>query len=321
MAFSTPDRAWPATQALHSRPRPSGGGIGALEPLVSIGIPTYNRARSLRRSIESALRQDFPNLEILISDNASTDETAEVCQSYCAQDRRIRYTRQSRNRGPTENFSEVLKGATGTFFMWLGDDDWIDVAYVRTCVRHMLADPSLALISGVPRYYRDGELAGDGKVLCLLHDDWRRRVISYYMGVSDNGIFYGLMRTEDIRKITLQNTLGGDWLLMASVACLGKARMVSDVAVHRQLGGATASYQHLATSLGLRASQARFPMLSVASSALIDIVATGDVYERRSRLARLVVGCVAFVVIATKPAVFHLQQAARRMKQLFTGRS
>src|SRR4029078_4573899 len=129
--------SWDA--GLVEQPRRLGAGsmrnrMDHTQPLVSIGIPTYNRGSLLHRSIDSALNQDFENIEIVISDNASTDETPQVCLSYAAKDRRIKYIRQTTNLGPTTNFNEVLKHASGVFFMWLGDDDWIDTSYVRTCV-------------------------------------------------------------------------------------------------------------------------------------------------------------------------------------------
>jgi glycosyltransferase involved in cell wall biosynthesis len=279
------------------------------QPLVSIGIPTYNRALLLGRSIESALNQDFSNLEIIVSDNASTDDTARICAMYCDRDARVRYVRQAVNTGPTANFCDVLDRASGTFFMWLGDDDWIDPSYVSTCVRQLLGDRLLALTSGAPRYYRNGEPVSDGQIFSLLQASWSRRVLSYFCQVTDNGIFYGLMRTEDIRNIPLQNTMGGDWLLIASVVSIGKARMLPDVSVHREMGGATASYQQLAASLGLKPEQTRLPMLSIASSAWADIVRKGLAYKNRPALARIVVGCAAFCVIAMKPALFHLRRS------------
>ncbi len=159
--------------------------MSQLPPLVSIGIPTYNRASWLRRSIESALNQDFSDLELIISDNASTDNTQDVCEGCRARDARVKYVRQQSNKGATANFREVLERASGTFFMWLGDDDWLDTNYVSTCVRHMLNDRSLFLTCGVPRYYRGGEPAGEGDIFCLMQDRWFRRLLSYYCRVTD----------------------------------------------------------------------------------------------------------------------------------------
>jgi glycosyltransferase involved in cell wall biosynthesis len=83
--------------------------------LVSIGIPTYNRAELLKRAIESALNQDYKNIEVIISDNASTDDTESICQFYCNQDARLKYVRHSQNRGPGANFSE--KGIWSVFYV------------------------------------------------------------------------------------------------------------------------------------------------------------------------------------------------------------
>jgi len=91
-------------------------------PRFTIGIPTYNRADFLRRSLECAVSQTCPDLEIIVSDNASTDGTAEVVRSFGD---RVRYHRNPTNLGATANFEKVLELASGDFFSWLQDDDLI----------------------------------------------------------------------------------------------------------------------------------------------------------------------------------------------------
>jgi len=290
------------------------------QPLVSIGIPTYNRAALLKRSIESALNQDYKNIEVIVSDNASTDETESVCRFYCDKDTRLKYVRHSKNRGPSANFSDVLKNASGQFFMWLGDDDWIDAAYVTSCVQQLIRDRTMSLISGAPKYYRNGQRVGDGKVFCLLHDAWWYRVISYYGQVTDNGMFYGLMRTAQIRKIKMPNTMGGDWLMIANIVYTGKAKVIPEISVHRELGGATASYRHIAATFGISKIQAMFPMSSIAISAWTDIVKNGAVYKVRPILGRLVVGCAVFVVIMAKRPLRYLRAAKKRIRKFSLSR-
>ena len=68
-------------------------------PYVSIGMPVYNGGRFLERAIETTLAQDFDDLELVISDNGSTDATEEICRSYVATDPRVRYHRLPENRG------------------------------------------------------------------------------------------------------------------------------------------------------------------------------------------------------------------------------
>lgn len=287
------------------------------QPLVSIGIPTYNRASLLKRSIESALNQDYKNIEILISDNASTDETESVCLFYSDKDTRLKYYRQPKNRGPAENFTEVLERSSGLFFMWLGDDDWIDVAYVSSCVQQLIQDPTMSLISGAPEYYRNGQKVGDGKVFCLLQDAWWQRVIAYYVQVTDNGMFYGLMRKAQIRQVKMPSTMGGDWLMIANIVSMGKAKVISEISVHRELGGATASYQQIVRSLGLSKIHATFPMWSIAISAWLDIVSKGVAFKSKSLMARFAIGFVVFFeMIMLRPGTGYWYRALRLIKKI-----
>ena len=78
-------------------------------PKVSIGLPVYNGGEFIRAAIESILAQTFPDFELNISDNASTDETEAICRDYAAQDQRIRYVRQSTNLGAGANFKFVFE--------------------------------------------------------------------------------------------------------------------------------------------------------------------------------------------------------------------
>jgi Glycosyl transferase family 2 len=280
-------------------------------PLVSIGIPTYNRAALLKRAIESALNQDYVNIEVIVSDNASTDDTESICRSYSEKDARLKYIRQSSNRGPVANFAEVLKNASGQFFMWLGDDDWIDLTYVSTCVQQLMSDPTMALVSGAPQYYRNGQKTHEGKIFSLLQDKWWQRVIVYYNNVTDNGMFYGVMHTAHIQKIKIPTVMGGDWLLLANIVSLGKAKVIPETSVHRELGGATMSYQKIASGLGLPKMHAMFPMISIASSAWLDIVVKGVAIKSRPVFVRLMVGAIVFLVIMSKNKIVYFVTVAR----------
>jgi glycosyltransferase involved in cell wall biosynthesis len=264
---------------------------------VSIGIPTYNRASMLKRSIESALNQDYENVEVVVSDNASTDQTESICSYYCDMDSRLKYFRQSKNRGALDNFSEVLKHSSGQFFMWLGDDDWVDKGYVSAGVQQLVDDPAMSLVSGTSQYYRNGKKSYAGKTFDLLSTSWWKRIIAYYAQVADNGMFYGVMRTTQIRQIEIPRTMGGDWVMIAGLVSIGKAKVIPGVTVHRELGGATGSYRKIADSLGLSNFQAIFPMLSIASSAWVDIMAKGDVYKSRPVLSRFLVAGIVFFLI------------------------
>src|ERR1041384_4442556 len=89
----------------------------AAPPLVSIGIPTYNRAQKADRAIRSALLQTYEAIEVVVSDNASTDGTEDICRQLVRDNPRMRYTRQATNRGARANFDIVRDISRGEFFM------------------------------------------------------------------------------------------------------------------------------------------------------------------------------------------------------------
>ena len=91
-------------------------------PKVTIGIPVFNGDQFLRKSIESIINQSYQDIEIIISDNCSTDNTEKICKTYAFNDKRIRYIKQSVNLGIFGNLEFVLSKAVGRYFMWSAAD-------------------------------------------------------------------------------------------------------------------------------------------------------------------------------------------------------
>ena len=92
-------------------------------PKISIGMPIYNGASYIDQAINSVLNQTFKDFELIISDNASTDNTENICKKYLSLDNRIHYLRQKKNIGGINNFKFVLDSSVGKYFMWLAADD------------------------------------------------------------------------------------------------------------------------------------------------------------------------------------------------------
>jgi glycosyltransferase involved in cell wall biosynthesis len=109
-------------------------------PLVSIGLPVFNGEDFLRRALDTLLAQTFVNFELIISDNASTDKTEEICKEYAARDSRIRYIRQASNLGGLENFNFVLREAHSRYFMWAAVDDQWDPLFIQSLLRRLEND-------------------------------------------------------------------------------------------------------------------------------------------------------------------------------------
>jgi len=103
-------------------------------PRLSVGLPVYNGESYLAESLEALLGQTYENFELIISDNASTDRTADICHRYEKQDSRIRYVRQPRNIGGAPNHNYVVQQARGELFKWASHDDLYARDLLKCCV-------------------------------------------------------------------------------------------------------------------------------------------------------------------------------------------
>lgn len=117
-------------------------------PLVSIGMPLYNESRFIKASLESILAQDYPNLEIIISDNASTDETVNICKALISDRTNIFVNQFDKNLGATENSIYVLHQAKGKYFMWASGHDLWSPNLIRESVTLLENNPTAVIAFG-----------------------------------------------------------------------------------------------------------------------------------------------------------------------------
>jgi glycosyltransferase involved in cell wall biosynthesis len=134
-------------------------------PRITIGVPTYNREKLLLDCLTNISQQTYGDYIVLISDNASTDRTAEIVKDFASKDHRFRYIRQETNIGPLLNFNAVLKAANTPLFIWRADDDLWPPDYLEKLVATMDANPEAKLAVA--------------KVLADRMDGTKRRVINY----------------------------------------------------------------------------------------------------------------------------------------------
>ena len=114
-------------------------------PLVTLGVIVYNESAFIRDTLDSLLAQDYPNLEILIADNCSTDDSGEICKAFAASDDRVRYVRHTENIGSAGNSIFVLEEAQGDYFMWAAGHDLWSPDLVSRCVAELEASPEAAI--------------------------------------------------------------------------------------------------------------------------------------------------------------------------------
>jgi glycosyltransferase involved in cell wall biosynthesis len=254
--------------------------VTAPTPLVSIAIPTYNRLPQLQRSVASALAQTHASIEVVISDNASTDATEAWASELSARDERVTYLRNPVNVGAVRNFTLAMQATRGEWFMWLADDDFLDPDYVEACLRVHEAHPGCALVSGATDYY-DGEVLDHrGVVVDATDPRPAKRVAAYYRQVFDNGTYYGLMPHSVIAATTPPtNHVGADWLLLAEIAALGAIRTTTETSAHREVLP-DRTFVDLARSAGFSRFEGHLPYVAIAGFAVRDI-AFGSAVHRR----------------------------------------
>lgn len=127
-------------------------------PTVAICIPTYNQAQYLKFSVPSACRQTYQNLEVWVSDDASTDDTPKVMAELCEQFPQVRYYRQPHNLGTRDNPDWLMRQTTADFIVKFDSDDVLEPSYVETLVNLMIQYPQAGYAHGaVTEIGKDGE--------------------------------------------------------------------------------------------------------------------------------------------------------------------
>jgi glycosyltransferase involved in cell wall biosynthesis len=194
-------------------------------PRVSIGLPVFNGERFVAEAIDSILAQTFTDFELIVSDNASTDRTEEICRQYAEKDERVRYVRNRDNLGATYNFNQVFHLSSGEHFKWAAHDDLIHPQFLERCVEALDRHPS-----EVVAYAKWKPIDQEGNAIQRKYPVWsvvspdpveRFRFAIHLDGKTMLPIF-GLFRSEVLRRTGLQRANpSGDCILMAEVSLYG----------------------------------------------------------------------------------------------------
>lgn len=208
-------------------------------PLVSVGLPVYNGERDISRVIGVFLTQTYTNFELIISDNASIDQTEKICLEFAKNDNRVKYFRQTENRGALINFKYVLEVAKGDYFMWAASDDFRDVNFLSECVsiletNHIcIAATSYDSMIGI-NDIRKFEAKGDfyPRLMVFLNNCW-----------NSHGFFYSLIRINIIKTFDFKNLegFGSDWSFNVYLISHGEIHRSSSSLTQFGIGGVSNS--------------------------------------------------------------------------------
>ena len=205
-------------------------------PLVSIGLPVYNEERFIRQTIESLLAQDYRNIELIISDNCSTDGTGTICRSFVTSDRRVRYERSEQNLGAFTNFNRVFELASGKYFMWAGAHDLWGATFISQALPMLEEDPQLVMV-----YPRAVMIDAAGNQLGNVDESFEtrnssavQRYLELIWKIPSCNMFHGLIRREALPRAGIKRVWGADIILLAELLLQGTFAQIPEVLFYRR---------------------------------------------------------------------------------------
>jgi glycosyltransferase involved in cell wall biosynthesis len=216
----------------------------AAAPRVSVGVPVFNGERYLAATLDSLLKQTYPDFELVVCDNASTDRTEEIARSYAAGDPRVRYVRNPRNVGSAGNYRCVFELARGEYFRWAAADDLFGAESLARCVDVLdahpdvvLAYPKTRLIDAAGAAVSDYE---DGLHLQSPRPSERFRQVLERLGYVN--VLYGLARSAVLRQTGLLGRfVDSDVVFLAELSLHGTFWEIPEVLFFRRFHEAASS--------------------------------------------------------------------------------
>ncbi|MGC8477129.1 MAG: glycosyltransferase family 2 protein [Acetobacteraceae bacterium] len=202
---------------------------------VTVGIPVYNNGTTLRRAVESVMAQSCGACAVLISDNASTDETGTIGSFMAASYPTVSYVRQKINLDHYGNFRFTVNSARTPYFMWLAGDDYLEPDYIARTGAVLDAQPDVVTcVSNVLFTRADGSSRIAPGTYPLMHSPTTNLAV-YLSDPTDNSRLFGLHRTEVIQAAFPRSDflIGYDWAAMAATLMRGKHARVPEVLMIR----------------------------------------------------------------------------------------
>lgn len=193
-------------------------------PKVSIGLAVYNGERYLKEAIDSILAQTFTDFELIISDNASTDSTGDICREYASRDSRIRYHRNPQNIGGVNNENQTFHMSKGEYFRLAADDDICAPTLIEECVKALDQNPTAVLsYSQTVDINEHGEETGKSVIGKADSQKAYKRFISIALDRDSCEQTYGLIRSNVLKQTQLQqNYTNSDRVFLAELSLYGE---------------------------------------------------------------------------------------------------
>jgi glycosyltransferase involved in cell wall biosynthesis len=209
-------------------------------PSLSVGLAVRNDPERVRRCIESVLGQEFTDIELVICDNASDDDTVATLEGYAREDRRVRVSVNAANIGSHENMNRVLELSRGTLFRWISADDWLEPDALSEAVRTLERRPdavgatagfTIHTPGAAPRYE---DYPGEFPTSPDAARRFERMLWFFHAGDGKYDPVYGVYRREALmRSGRIRPSERTDWLLSAELALMAPIAHMREMLSHR----------------------------------------------------------------------------------------
>ena len=201
-----------------------------------VGVPIYNEEPYIQETIESLLKQDIDNVRFHISDNASTDRTAEIIQDLTGSDPRFHLHSHESNIGALNNFEYTFKESSSDFFMWLGGHDYISENLLNNALRALKGDPSISMVCGSPMAVMDGTVLGHVTEATYQFDEDSsfHRYSKSIAALANCTIFHSLFCRKHLNDYEFRHTISNDHVLISRLLAFGKLHYLKSDAYFRR---------------------------------------------------------------------------------------
>ena len=180
-------------------------------PLITVGMPIYNEAKYIGKAIESVLNQSLADFKLIICDNASTDETANICEEYASKDDRIEFIKNDINIGSSQNFAKAFILSDSEYFVWISGHDLWHPDFLLKCINGLQANPSIVLYCPKCTWIDDldRELGNIGRGIETRGLDPISRFQVVLWGMGYGTPLYGILRSSALKQVKLGTKVVG----------------------------------------------------------------------------------------------------------------
>ncbi len=227
-------------------------------PIVTIGLYVYNGEKYIKERLKNIFLQDFNNFELLISDNASNDNTSRICKEFLKKDKRIRYIKQEKTIDIQANANFVLKNTKSKYFVWTQVDDLWEPEFLEENIKILEKNPNIIgssskveIIGSITdslkeskndtvfdKLYKKIRKKFRKMDTQSLNEDFNQRIRKFLKNPGHNNVLFGVFRTKEFQQSVFPEIfVGNDFCIVMNLLKIGKIQVVNRVLNYKREGG------------------------------------------------------------------------------------